>query len=278
MGREKTIKKIIISTMPRSGTVFFFDFMARLFNFEKLEPKFTCGFKVIPPEWDPYKCDKTYLELKENQVICAHYPLNQEIHDIISHDNVLAIYLYRDPRDAAVSAALYLKYALTHFFLNSVFSRLSESEAIALMLSGLTVNVKELPENTYKWNKEMGNFIHYGGIKYYCDFAYSWLNHPNVAKIRYEDFTLEPVNSLLHSLELVNVKISKNLLKNITGKYNFQTVTGGRSKGKEDKHSHYRKGIIGDYKNYFNEFHRCLCKYNIGDDLIKMGYENGFDW
>ncbi len=35
---------------------------------------------------------------------------------------------------------------------------------------------------------------------------------------------------------------------------------------------------MGDYVNHFSELHRSVCKYLIGDDLIRLGYEGSLDW
>ena len=275
MKGERSINRILISTMPRSGTIFFFDFIAALFGFERLVPTFTGGFRPVPPEWDPYKFDRTYLSLKDGQVICAHYHLNQEIRSQLESDELLGIYLYRDPRDVAVSAALYIKYALTHQFLHPLFTKLTEAEAVALMLSGGIIPVNDLP---YETDGKGAPYVIYSGMRYYCDISYPWLLPPMVAKIRYEDFTKNPVETLTRSFSMVGVEVSEKDLAVLAKEKNFTSATGGRSIGIEDKTSHFRKGIVGDYKNYFTDLHRAICKLYIGEDLIRLGYEKDYNW
>ena len=275
MSEGRIIEKILISTLPRSGTVFFFDFMASLFAFEKLDPRFTGGFRPVPPEWNPYEHDRTYLDLKDEQVIAAHYSLNHEIREMLEDDQLLGVYLYRDPRDAAVSGALYIKYALQNHFLHPLFSRLSEAEAISLMLSGGIVSVDDLP---YEVTEKRQPFVVYGGMREACDIIYPWLEHPKVATLRYEEFIRCPEEALRRSFELVGVVVSREKIEAISKEKNFVSASGGREISVEDKTSHFRKGIVGDYQNYFTESHRSVCKLFIGDDLIRLGYEKDYSW
>ena len=267
----RDIKKILISTMPRSGTVFLFNFIAELFEYSKLEPAFTGGFKPAPPEWDPYKFDKTFSSLANGQVLCAHYPLSEDVKKLISQPDVLTIYLYRDPRDAAVSAALYIKNVLTHHPLHNLFSKLSDSEAITFMLSGGIVQI----ENQ---NVEGCDFIDHEGVKYSCDKALKWLAEPDVAKIRYEDFMHDSVSCLKTALQKVGVEINERRAQKVAAKLNFSIFSDGRKKGEENVKSHFRKGVSGDYVNHFNGLHKAICKQRIGRHLIELGYEINLCW
>lgn len=269
MGRE--INKILISTMPRSGTVFFFDLISDLFKFSKIEPQFTGGFSPSPPEWDPYKFDKTYLSLNGEQVICAHYHLSEDIEMLAEQPDVLVIYLYRDPRDVAVSAALYIKNVLTHHVLHDFFTELTDSDAIAFMLSGGVVLVNGE-------DKDCQAYIEYEGMKYFCDMALQWVSDQRVAKVRYEDLMKDPVLSLKGALQAVGVEIGEATIEEASSRHRFSTLSGGRKRGEEDLKSHFRKGISGDYVNHFTGLHKAICKQRIGSQLIKLGYEKDILW
>jgi lipopolysaccharide transport system ATP-binding protein len=55
-------------------------------------------------------------------------------------------------------------------------------------------------------------------------------------------------------------------------------LSGGRSKGTEDPVSHYRKGIAGDWRNYFTPRVADAFKKRFGDILIAAGYEKDLNW
>lgn len=269
MARE--INRILISTMPRSGTVFFSNLVAKAFGFELIQPRFTGGFRPQPPEWDPYKFDRTFLELQAGQVIVAHYPLDEVMNTFLGQENVLGIYLYRDPRDVAVSAALYIKYGLKHHFLHKIFSSMSDEDAIAFMLSGGCVCGDEtgLQDGCMP--------IMYEGMQYFTSIAKEWVTDNRVIKIKYEDFVNNPVE-IYNKLKNLEIVLEKEYFNSCVEKWNFMEASKGRKSGEEDKSSHYRKGISGDHKNYFGELHRSLAKKFIGHDLVTLNYEQSLCW
>lgn len=262
----RDIRRILISTMPRSGTVYFFDFMSRLYGFEKKEPTFTGGTPV-PPEWDPYKFDETYLSLRDGDVLCAHYPLTDGLRAVTQAEDLLCIYLYRDPRDAAVSAALYIRHALAHHPLHEFFQNISEADCITFILTGGIVR-----------SREKNSYILHEGMRYFCATARQWLACRHVAHIRYEDFMVDPVTTLTRVLVGVDVVVDPQSVRKVAGELTFAGMAGGRLPGQEQKDAHFRKGVRGDYANYFTETQTAVCKLMIGDFLIEQGYEQDHFW
>ena len=274
MNINQSFNKILISTMPRSGTVFIFDFIAALFGFSKLEPKFTGGFRPTPPEWDPYQFDSTYNDLNKYQVICAHYHLNEDIRTLLKGNDFLGIYLYRDPRDMIVSSTLYIKYKLDHHFLHPLFKSLSEEDAITFFIKGGRLPIKQL---SYEVETNGADHVCFEGVKYFCEYAFPWSEHPKVVKIKYEDFTTD-ILTIGKAMAAVGININSERIEKTAQEFSFEQYSGGRSRGQEDKTAHFRSGSTGDYQKYFTPAHVRLCKEIIGDDLIKMGYENNLNW
>lgn len=58
----------------------------------------------------------------------------------------------------------------------------------------------------------------------------------------------------------------------------FKRLAGGRNAGDEDVKSHYRKGVAGDWKNYFKAEHVSYFKRHFGDLLLRYGYEPEDGW
>lgn len=52
----------------------------------------------------------------------------------------------------------------------------------------------------------------------------------------------------------------------------------GRAPGTEDVFAHQRKGIAGDWKNYFTSQIKDEFKKRFGNPLIQTGYENDTNW
>ena len=66
--------------------------------------------------------------------------------------------------------------------------------------------------------------------------------------------------------------------RKITERHSFQKKAAGRQKGVEKQTHHYRKGIAGDWRNYFEPVHIAEFKRRYNDVLLKLGYETDPDW
>ncbi len=60
--------------------------------------------------------------------------------------------------------------------------------------------------------------------------------------------------------------------------YTFAKLSGGRKPGQENAGHFYRKGVIGDWRNHFNEENVAIFKEIAGETLIAAGYEQDNDW
>lgn len=254
--------------MPRSGTVYFSKFLSLLFDFESVQPVFTGGFRPKSPEWDPYQIDKSFLSLRDRQILTAHYHLDANLLDFIVDRSVLAMYLYRDPRDVAVSAAIYIKYGLTHHVLHKKFSKMSDRDAITFYINGGRVEADLLPDDMIA---DGSDYIYHDGISYFTTAALRWTSCPDVLCIKYEDFFSDP-HVIVSKLNDCGVKVASHDIDRIIAIHNFQK-SSSRPVGSEDKFSHFRKGISGDHKNYFDEKMNCLVENLIGPHLRALGYQ-----
>lgn len=72
--------------------------------------------------------------------------------------------------------------------------------------------------------------------------------------------------------------IPRREVERIVTEHSFSNMTGGRKRGQENRTSHYRKGVPGDWKNHFNSEHVRLFKKRYNDLLVKLGYESSEDW
>jgi hypothetical protein len=68
------------------------------------------------------------------------------------------------------------------------------------------------------------------------------------------------------------------VLRYLVDRYSFQHRSQGRRPGQENQTHHYRKGIAGDWRNYFTPRITAAFKEGYGDLLIQLGYESSSDW
>lgn len=72
--------------------------------------------------------------------------------------------------------------------------------------------------------------------------------------------------------------IPGRVLDDVIGAKSFRSSAGGRATGTENVKSHYRKGISGDWKNYFTPPVKEAFKDRYGSLLVDLGYADDLDW
>lgn len=92
--------------------------------------------------------------------------------------------------------------------------------------------------------------------------------------IRYEDLLSKDVEILGDFfINKCGLNLSRKNLEAVIKKHRFAKVTNGRLPGKENIFSHERKGIAGDWKNYFSPLVSKKFNQLYGDLLAQAGYE-----
>ena len=106
-----------------------------------------------------------------------------------------------------------------------------------------------------------------------------WLEHVEViTAVKYEDMLMDPESTLSGLLEdYLDEAPNQEEVSHIVDRFSFKRLTG-RSPGEEDRGSFARKGIHGDWRNYFNAASRALFNDYAGDLLIELGYERDDNW
>ena len=179
--------------------------------------------------------------------------------EIINQLNYRGFHVIRDPRDIIVSA--YFSHLKTHSMgewlrehrkkLNSV----NQEEGIMLEIDFRSAPII----NMLNWN----------------------YNNPNIYETRFELITTDPLNEFIkifQFLDLYPQQLHPNTLNHIISTNSFNRMSKGRKIGQEDTFSHYRKGIHGDWVNYFTDKNKKYFKEKLGHVLIHLGYEKDYDW
>lgn len=105
----------------------------------------------------------------------------------------------------------------------------------------------------------------------------SWINAPEVLPLKYEDILDNEYEFFEELIDYCEINISREKLHNIV-RYNIFEVATGRKRGQEDANAHLRKGIAGDWRNYFTEKIKKEFKKKYGQLLIDTGYEKNMEW
>jgi hypothetical protein len=132
--------------------------------------------------------------------------------------------------------------------------------------------------------KNMPEFIEYAFTRQkhpgfsYSDFIKFWHNRNDVVYVRYEDLKKNTIEELRRIVfERSGKQLFVNEAKNIVEEFSFSRMTG-RKPGEEKKTSFIRKGIVGDWRNYFCQRAKKVFDFYAGAYLIKLGYEEDHAW
>ena len=106
----------------------------------------------------------------------------------------------------------------------------------------------------------------------------SWRDRPGVVYTTYESMLASPEAELCRILTgLTGGEPESWRVEMAVEKFSMRRQTG-RAPGEEDTASFIRKGVAGDWKNYFNLEARRVFDRLAGDTLIELGYEPDHAW
>lgn len=126
-------------------------------------------------------------------------------------------------------------------------------------------------------NEGLKFMINSNKLERIIEIQISWVNSDDTI-IKYEDLLTNDTQILKKIIiSDFQLPISGKKLHEIIIENKFKNVTG-REPGIEDILQHNRKGIKGDWKNYFTPEIKELFKQKYGEHLIKAGYEDNLNW
>ncbi len=117
-----------------------------------------------------------------------------------------------------------------------------------------------------------------------CKWAQNWKETVQIFEdeapslmIKYEDMLDDQPNALCKIFKLLNVADDTEIAKSAAEKTTFKKVTG-RESGDMIPTAKARKGIRGDWKNYFSRIDGRIFHSIAGDQLLSTGYESDPKW
>ena len=169
-------------------------------------------------------------------------------------DKDRGFHLYRDPRDALISAYYSWKY-----------SHSTPEERHQSIRRGLVEK-----------NLEEG-LMHILDQGFYFDQVQDWKlgERPNLLDVRYEELVANEFETFRKIIEHLHIDIFDEDLRTLVEACSFKRLSRGREQGQENVRSHFRKGVAGDWKNYFGEDGpmKEMVYKRIGPLIERLGYE-----
>lgn len=247
---------LFISGLPKSGTSWLESMLAEYPGFIKnmipeaikFEQKNKGShFLELQKEWFE-KLDKSLTVLK------LHNYGSPNNAGVLEDLNIPYVVIFRDLRDVAVSHYFYVRNTWHHPEYED-YKDLSIEEGLKHFANTLLPDFKEWINS---WRKNVDSELS--------------------LVIRYEDLNDNTYDVFKKVVEHYSLPSDKETLEKIIKKNSFEKLTGGRNEGDENSSSFYRKGVSGDWKNYFDDEITQLFKEEIGQLLIDVGYEEDFNW
>jgi hypothetical protein len=199
------------------------------------------------------------------KIITPLYIRYDEFQLMSKPDDYKAVFIMRDYRDVIVSD--YFSYRYSHPIAGRKFmaerreqlNAMSEDEGIMLTIQDVKEHKSTQIEALMSWVKARDD--------------------KRILICQFEELIGD--NFLIGFQQIFDhfdIKISEKNLQDLLSKYSFEKLSGGRESGKENQQSHYRKGVAGDWKNYFKESHKTAFKEMTDDLLVQLGYERDMNW
>ena len=193
--------------------------------------------------------------LGSRDIASAHLFARSEIIQQVCSSSFIPYFIFRDPRDVAVSHVFYVTDIETTHVHHNYYKSLPDFD------SRLRVSILGMPDATVEFLNIADRFVPYLG----------WLEQPAVMKIQFENLVNDrtaTLNRIIdHFLAGVPLQTPRNLILNSL-----------ESAINPNKSPTFRSGKTGEWKKYFTDEHKNIFKDVAGDLLVRLGYETSNDW
>lgn len=251
--RSKSIS-IMINSIPKSGTHFADQIVSPIKQVNDF------GYFIAQQPTFPHilrnenKILKMMDKIKCGEIVRSHIHFSKLVHQKILEKKILMIFIYRDPRDIAISESFYLykmnKFHSAHKYFKKVHD---PKERIVLSIKGINDNKIDF--------KKIGDRI---------NPYINWKNKnlKNVLSISYEEMTND-IDSVIKTI--YNFLIKNNFFRSEISEVEFLKLV---KKNINPNKSHtFREGKINKWIELFDEDITKIFYENDGGSTSKLGYK-----
>lgn len=102
---------------------------------------------------------------------------------------------------------------------------------------------------------------------------YSQTSDANFYLLKYENLLANTNEELEEIYKFLRLNASESIVTRSVHQNSFEVMSGGRKPGEEDPADFFRKGVSGDWKNYFGPDEFEIFNHHAGATLKKLEYE-----
>jgi len=167
------------------------------------------------------------------------------------------IFVYRDPRDVALSAMKYAAYMNKKHGLHEYMRTRVQSDE-----ERLNAIIQGIPEPGIDYSSIQTRFAHYLG----------WLDQPDVLCLRFEDLIQDREAAFGRLLDyLAGIGFTPAISRE-------QAAAALHASIRPERSGTFRKGKPGGWKQAYTEANKTAFKQTTGDLLVRLGYEEDENW
>jgi len=187
----------------------------------------------------------------------THLFYSEEYAAYLSNEKFIKFFIYRDPRDMAVSFAFFMP-------------KLKDEWPLAQSMSFDDLLLDIITEGKVFYNFHPPVI---GGVAELYNAYLPWLKIPNILIMRFEDL----VGPLGEGSERAQFNTIKKIAKHLGQHLSNKKIRDIAKEVFGNSYS-FREGKIGSWKKYFKPEHIKAFKEVAGQTLIEWGYEKDLNW
>lgn len=239
---------IFICGLPKSGTTWLDQMLAELpgFNSIMLPGMHYWGMRSGGSHDYELSLDEILTFDKTLSIIKTHSHGSLKNTDLLRRLGIRYVIMYRDIRDVAVSYVHFVRERPWHPEYKLYIDK-SIQDGILFFAQNMSSVFSEWIKSWYEYKDSGASII-----------------------IQYEQMLKDPKSVFIKLLNHYDIKLPDGEIDNIFDRYQQSRL--------RQRSTHFRKGIIGDWENYFSPEIKNAFKENIGDFLVEFGYEQDMDW
>lgn len=227
--------KIVVTEFPKSGGNWLCSLIGDSLDIPKRDI-YDVTFR--PPHIGRHPWYRNGLDIPENVVIKSHEPPDSPL---FSGEDHVFIHLVRDGRDVVVSKFFYEK----NFCIDN----------------GILTN----------FDYEFDDYV-VRTAKEWAAYVVAWLDNSSVPLVRYEDLLSDPALCLERALTAIGCAASRDCIA-FAVKENTLSKMRQRFNVTFKRNTFFRKGVAGDYRNYFRPENYRDFNLVAADAMALLGYK-----
>jgi Sulfotransferase domain len=239
-------KVLFIAGLPKSGTTWLERMVASYPGFHEVTIPTAYRYELATGGTHDYELPERMFSRFKDMLVVTKMHVHGSPHNagLIREAGVRCVVLYRDLRDVAVSHVFYVRRTPWHPEY-PLYSERSTHEGLSLFAAR---TLSPFVEWVRSWRANAGDI----GLF-----------------VTYEDLLSDTVGVMSRVAGHFELDASVETVSAVVARHSFEAMSGGRTRGHQDDASFFRKGVSGDWRNYFTPELTEVFNDRIGDSGLR---------